>query len=62
MAKILATNSVDGPGKLEAMQLIAIRSSAKKVKGTADILIADLSCIKETRHWLKKPALEEPLM
>ncbi|MGN8055705.1 hypothetical protein ACTJKN_05480 [Pedobacter sp. 22163] len=49
MAKILVTGSADGPGKLAAMQLIAISSSAKKVKGAADILIADLSSIKETQ-------------
>lgn len=55
MAKILVTGSADGLGKLAATQLIAVGhqmllhtknaqradETAKKVKGAADILIAD---------------------
>ena len=68
MAKILVKGSADGLGKLAATQLIAMGhqvvlhtrnaqradETAKKVKGAADILIADLSCIEETRALAEK--------
>lgn len=68
MAKILVTGSADGLGKLAATQLIAMGHQvvlhtrnaqradeiAKKVKGAADILIADLSSMEETQALAEK--------